>query len=108
MNYTTGFILGAYGMLKNSAYNAARTIVEAFGTPSLSVDSFNGFNSEDIDTLRTTVSAAPKGDNAKTVIIEIHEGAIPVDARNRTTKEAKALLISALEGIDNTDIDVDV
>ncbi len=110
MLYTKGFIVGSYGYLKQSAYDAATAIVESFGKPKLNPDSLFLNNAPfDIGALETTISQAPRGDNSKTVIIEVHEGAVSVDARNKTEKEARGILTLALESLDNiTNIDVDV
>lgn len=111
MNYTKEAILNAYPKLKESAYNAASLIVNSFGNPKLNPDSLflTNNNPFDIGALETTTSQAPIGDNRKTVIIEVHEGAVSVDARNKTEKEARGIMTLALESLDNiTDIDVDV
>ena len=110
MNYTKEAILNAYPKLKESAYNLASLIVNSFGNPKLNPDSLFLNNSPfDIGALETTISQAPIGDNSKTVIIEVHEGAVSVDARNKTEKEARGIMTLALESLDNiTDIDVDV
>lgn len=110
MLYTKDFILGSYGYLKNSAFNAARTIVDAFGSPRFDMDSLftNGINMDYVGALETTVSSAPYPQDNRPVTIIINEGAVQIDARNHTKKEAQALMITALDGMDNiTDIRVD-
>lgn len=110
MLYTKDFIVGSYGYLKNSAYNAASIIVDAFGNPKLNPDSlFLNNMSWDMGALETIISPAPHSQDNKTVIIEVHEGAVSVDARNKTEQEARGILTLALESLDNvTNIDVDV
>lgn len=106
MDYTKEAILNAYGVLKGAAYNAARTIVDAFGEPSLDVGS--RFNPNNINGLQRPVSDVPYSRNTNNTTIIITEGAVNVDARNHTVKEAQGLMITALEGMDHIrNIDVD-
>ena len=37
--------------------------------------------------------------NSNTTIIHVHEGAVPVDARNMTDREAQGVVIAAFESI---------
>ena len=104
MSYTKGFILGAYDSLKKSAYGAGRVIVDAFGNPSLNIDS--GFSADNLQGLDTLSSSVPVSQGNKTIVMY---NTVTVDARNKTEKEAKSIMVLALEGMDNiTDIDVDV
>lgn len=107
MLYTKDFIVGAYGYLKESAYNAAALIVDSFGSPKLNLDYFNDNSSfKNVDGLNTISSKVPTSNENKTIIMYNN---VTVDARNKTEKEAKSMLTLALEGMDNiTDIDVDV
>ena len=80
----------------------------------------NGFNGNNFDFNKmdwspkqvgslTTIdsNAPPRGTSNSNVTFIFQEGAIPVDARNKTTQEAKGLLTLALEGLDNiTNIEV--
>ena len=100
MNYTKEAILNAYGVLKGAAYNAARTIVDAFGEPSLDVGS--RFNPNNINGLQTTVSDIPYKGNTNNTTIIITEGAVQVDARNKTEREAQQMFISVLESFKPT------
>ncbi len=102
MIYTKDFILGAGKYLKKSSYDVARTIVNAFGNPEMGVSLFN--NNRDLNAFETPISKVPYSSNNRQVIIEIHEGAVMVDARNKTEKEAKGLMTLALEGMDIPDI----
>ena len=105
MIYTNGFILGAYGDLKKSAYDAGRLIVDSFGNPKLNIDNGNS-SLKYIGALDTIMSKAPTSQDNKTIIMYNN---VTVDARNKTEKEAKSIMTLALEGMDNiTDIDVDV
>ena len=106
MIYTNGFILGAYGDLKKSAYDAGRLIVDSFGNPKLNLDNGNTSSLKYIGALDTIMSKAPTSQDNKTIIMYNN---VTVDARNKTEKEAKSIMTLALEGMDNiTDIDVDV
>lgn len=109
MEYTRQAIRYSYGYLKSASYVAGKNIVDGFGNPSLDVDYSNAgqLTAQHMSTLQTTVSRAPDKIDNRPVTIIVQEGAIPVDARNYTTKEAQALMITALEGMDQiTDITV--
>lgn len=108
MLYTRDFILGSYGYLKKSAYDAGRVIVDSFGTPNLSLNYLSS-NSSKLDTLDTMNSSVPMGQNNSNVTIVVSEGAVNVDARNKTAREAQGLMTLALESMDHiTNVDVDV
>lgn len=108
MLYTKGFILGSYGYLRKSAYDAGRVIVDSFGTPNLSLNYLSS-NSSNLDALDTMNSSVPMGQNNSNVTIVVSEGAVNVDARNKTAREAKGIMTLALESMDHiTNIDVDV
>ena len=109
MLYTKDFIVGSYGYLKQSSYNAGRAIVDSFGNPSLGVDSLFTNSSINSNSLKTAVSQAPYGQNGNNVTIIVSEGAVNVDARNKTAREAKGIMTLALESMDYiTNVDVDV
>ena len=103
MIYTKDFIIGGITGLKTASYNAARSIVESFGNPSLNLsDSYNntGFTMDHLLALDTLNSQAPKGNmNNNSTTIIFNEGAMPIDARNMTSYEAKQWLILALESL---------
>lgn len=111
MNYTREAILNAYPLLKESAYNAASLIAESFGKPSLDFNALenNGrLTAEHINALKTTITKSPDNTNQKSVTIIVQEGAVAVDARNKTEREARGIMTLALESLDNiTNIDVD-
>ncbi len=108
MLYTKGFILGSYGYLKKSAYDAGRVIVDSFGTPNLSLNYLSS-NSSNLDALDTMNSSVPRAQDNSNVTIIISEGAVNVDARNKTAREAQGIMTLALESMDHiTNIDVDV
>lgn len=108
MLYTKGFILGSYGYLRKSAYDAGRVIVDSFGTPNLSLNYLSS-NSSNLDALDTMNSSVSMGQNNSNVTIVVSEGAVNVDARNKTAREAKGIMTLALESMDHiTNIDVDV
>lgn len=108
MLYTRDFILGSYGYLKKSSYDAGRLIVESFGNPDLSLDYLTN-NPSSLDTLNTINSQVPYSSNNQSVTILISEGAVNVDARNKTAREAQGIMTLALESMDHiTNVDVDV
>jgi len=110
MKYTLEAIKSSYGDLKGASYNASRTIVDNFGNPSLDLDLANqraNFSSEQIGSLRTVLSQVPEKTSNSNVTIIVAEGAVPIDARNMTKKEAQGIMITALESLDNiANIDV--
>lgn len=98
MGYTNQAITDAYGPLNTSAEGAGRTIVEGFGNPALNVATpMNPTQLQNIGQLTTPVST-PTSANSTTIVFQ--EGAMPIDARNMTMKEAKQMLILALESLD--------
>ncbi|WP_407454407.1 hypothetical protein [Methanobrevibacter sp.] len=111
MEYTHGFILASISPLYRASYDAAKSVVGGFGNPSLDVNMFtNGgqLTAEHIEALKTTISNAPEKMDNRPVTIIVSEGAVNVDARNYTKKEAQGLMITALEGMDHiTDVTVD-
>jgi len=110
-----GYILEAMKTKYTAAYNMAAglgsAIYQGFGNPSLDMNMFtNGgsLSAEHIGALKTTISNAPDKTDNRPVTIIVQEGAIGIDARNYTTKEAQRLMITAFEGMDKiTDIIVD-
>ena len=105
--YTEGFINDATYPLSQAGYGVAKSIVDSFGTPELTVDSLSSkrFNSSNIGALSTTTSKVPAKQGNKTIIMYNN---VTVDARNKTEKEAVSFMTLALESMDNVDIDVDV
>ena len=108
MRYTWEAITSAYNVLKQASYGAARTIVEAFGNPNLGVDyTDKPFSVEKLNSLGTAINKAPDKTDYRPVTIIVGEGAVNVDARNHTVREAQKLMITALEGMDDiTNVDV--
>ena len=104
MGYTLQAIKDSYYNLKNASYNAARTIVDSFGNPSLSYNSFlepSSFNMSNLSGLETTTSPLQaQTNNQGNITIIVNEGAVQVDARNKTTQEARQIMITALESLD--------
>ena len=102
-----GYILEAMKSKYSTAYNMAAglgsAIFSGFGNPSLDANMFTAGGSltaEHIGALKTTISNAPDKLDNRPVTIIVGEGAVNVDARNYTTKEAQGLMITALEGMD--------
>ena len=94
---------GSTALIRTSG-EVARRVVNAWGSPNLITNTALNDNLSSPSFLNTvnginTPTVNPNG-NANTIIFNISEGAIPVDARNMTTTEAKQLLILALENLD--------
>lgn len=94
---------GSTALIRTSG-EVARRVVNAWGSPNLIANTALNDNLSSPSFLNTvnginTPTVNPTG-NANTIIFNISEGAIPVDARNMTTTEAKQLLILALENLD--------
>ena len=104
--YTKDFIIGAGYFLKNASYSLAKSIVDSFGNPELSVG--DSFNLSNLSGLSTSISHAPIGGGInKSITLLVQEGAVIIDARNKTEQEAKQIGIAILESFDSiTDIDV--
>ena len=111
MNYGLEFVYKAVSPFYDAGVKLGRQISDGFGNPNLDMDMFtNGgqLTAEHIGALKTTISNAPDKTDNRPVTIIVQEGAVNVDARNYTTKEAQGLMITALEGMDHIDnIDVD-
>ena len=99
MGYTRQAITEAYGPLTTSAFTAAKNIVSAFGTPSLDLPMgpLNPANISSMQLAGSKVDTTSSNGNTTTIIFQ--EGSMPIDARNMTTKEAKQMLILALESL---------
>ncbi|WP_296882115.1 hypothetical protein [uncultured Methanobrevibacter sp.] len=114
MLYTKQFIQAAYEPLARASYEVAKGIVGGFGNPSLDMDMgmfSNGgqLTAEHIGALKTTISNAPEKQDNRPVTIIVQEGAVRIDARNHTVKDAQRLMITAFEGMNHiTNIDVDI
>lgn len=103
MNYTKLAIIDAIVPLKNSAYAASKKIVEGFGNPSLNLSNpfiTTDFTMDSLSSLETMSSqVSPSTNNSNQTTIIFNEGAMPIDARNMTSYEAKQWLILALESL---------
>ena len=107
MNYTLEAIKNSYSNLRTASSAAARNIVSSFGNPSLNIGPNSSFTSGQIGSLQTLMSQVPNISSGGNVTIIIGEGAVTVDARNKTEREAQQILITALESLDTiTDIKV--
>ena len=103
MNYGLQFMYDAVSPFYNAGVKLGRQISDGFGNPSLDASMFTAGGSltaEHIGALKTTISNAPDKTDNRPVTIIVQEGAVNVDARNYTTKEAQGLMITALEGMD--------
>lgn len=105
MHYIKDFIVSEGKQVISSTRNLAENIVDKFGNPNLTLGGINPVETYDQSTMQSI------GENTRTitpyaaqqlVTINIGEGAIQLDARNLTTREAKQIMITALEGILST------
>lgn len=85
--------------LISAARAVSSKVVSAFGTPSLDFP-MGPPNPSRLQSMGLLTSPAPQTNNGNNTTIIVQEGAIPVDARNMTQKEAKQMLILALESLD--------
>ena len=85
--------------LISAARAVSSKVVSAFGTPSLDLP-MGPPNPSQLQSMGLMASPAPPTNNGNNTTIIVQEGAIPVDARNMTQKEAKQMLILALESLD--------
>lgn len=99
-----------YGEMKATGARLGTSILDGFGRPSLEFgldNSFADFSASQMGSLQTMLSQAPTASSSNNVTIIVAEGAVPIDARNMTKKEAQGIMITALESLDNiTNIDV--
>lgn len=105
MWYTHDFIVSEGKYVAKAAKIVGQNVVKSFGNPSLGVQSgLDAFNSDYVvsqsGTIDTMLSTAPSRQDNRPVVLNIHEGAVKLDARNLTTKESKQVMINALEGMD--------
>ena len=111
MKYTLDAMKSKYSAAYNMAAGLGQSIYQGFGNPTLDMDMFtNGgqLTAEYIGALQTVVSRAPEKADNRPVTIIVSEGAVTVDARNKTEQEAKGILTLALESMDHiTNVDVD-
>ena len=82
---------------RNSARAYADSILTGFNTPSVNVTSLNAMN--------TPYNGSPTTSQQGNTYI-INEGAIKIDARNKTEAEAKQMLVLALEGLSGMNEDI--
>ena len=99
--YSPEKILSGMGPLTDAAYTVSRGVVNAFGNPSLDVaTSMNPLTPQQLQSANLMTTPVTPATTGNTTNIIIQEGAIPVDARNMTQKEARQMLILALESLD--------
>ena len=96
--YSPQKIYDGAGKLISAAKTISSSVVSAFGTPSLdfAMGPLNPSSLQSMDLANSRVST-PQPGNTTTIIFQ--EGAMPIDARDMTTKEAKQMLILALESL---------
>lgn len=92
MDYGLGFIKDMVSPFFNSSAELGRSLSTGFGNPDLNVSGLNA-----------SASSVPYGSSGDTTII-ISEGAVQVDARNKTEKEAKQMFISVFESLKPSEV----
>ena len=105
MHYTLDFIESEGVLLARAANDVGKNIVRSFGTPQLNM----GVNVPELPgqvkpaTLNNVNQLANNnptgGNNATYFILNFSKGAVPVDAKNMTTSEARGWVLSVLEGL---------
>lgn len=99
-----------YGVMKATGARLGNSILTGFGNPSLGLgldNSISDFTSSQMGSLQTILSQVPGNGAYSNVTIIFGEGAVNVDARNKTEREAQQIMITALESLDSiTDIRV--
>lgn len=99
-----------YGVMKATGARLGNSILTGFGNPSLGLgldNSISDFTSSQMGSLQTILSQVPGNGAYSNVTIIVGEGAVNVDARNKTEREAQQIMITALESLDSiTDIRV--
>ena len=99
-----------YGEMKATGAKLGSSILNGFGSPNLGLgldNSLYDFTSGQMGALQTIISQAPAKGAYSNVTIIVGEGAVNVDARNKTEREAQQIMITALESLDSiTDIRV--
>ena len=87
-------ITAANGEVFTAAQSYASRIMNGFNTPPINHANLNAYR------MGASYNSNTGRSNNNTTII-ISEGAIQLDARNLTTKEAKQVMVNALAGLDN-------
>ena len=92
-------IPGRIGESNRVVYSAARdyasNILRGFSAPSMNLSTAN--------TVRQNATYSPNTrPYGNTTIVHVHEGAVPVDARDMTEKEAQGVVIAAFESLGKT------
>ena len=99
-----------YGVMKATGARLGNSILTGFGNPNLGLgldNSISDFTSSQMGSLQTILSQVPGNGAYSNVTIIVGEGAVNVDARNKTEREAQQIMITALESLDSiTDIRV--
>lgn len=99
-----------YGVMKATGARLGNSILTGFGNPRLGLgldNSISDFTSSQMGSLQTILSQVPGNGAYSNVTIIVGEGAVNVDARNKTEREAQQIMITALESLDSiTDIRV--
>jgi len=110
MAYSYDFLKRGGSQLTSTMYNVAKNMVSSFGNPSLNVSGMlNTIGSllspiKAINTLSnmgSNINPAQGLNQSKTIIMNFQSGCVQVDARNKTAKEARSLMVLALESMDN-------
>lgn len=91
-------IPGRIGESSDYVYSAARdyagNIIRGFNAPQMNLST--------VGAVRQNTTYTPTGYSGRNVtIVHVHEGAVPVDARNMTKQEAQGVVTLALESLGN-------
>ena len=109
--YALGFLTQGQSSMYRAGYNLGRSLVNGFGSPAFDVvnnlSKLNNVTSMgrldgniDLETVQSTGGDYMNStQNKGTTIINISEGAVPVDARNMTQKESQQIMIQAFESL---------
>lgn len=101
MGYTNQFLSAAFGPLTTTARELGLALVDSFGNPSLDVStSMNPLTPTQLQNMGQLTTPVSTTTPASSTTVIVQEGAIQIDARNMTTKEARQLLILAFESLD--------
>lgn len=118
MDYTYAALDYGKHRLYTAAKDVAQAVVKGFGNPNLAVktnlqNTLAGANfglgsyknTADLASMRQIGSSYTPHNNSTVhhTTLNIHEGAVQLDARSLNTKESKQVMINALEGLENVE-----
>lgn len=109
VEYIKQAMTSKYNTMRNAGATLGRNILSGFNGNNFDFNPNSNWSPSQIGSLGTINSNVPTNtSNGNNVTIIVQEGAIAVDARNKTSQEAKGILTLALEGLEDiTNIEVD-